>query len=78
MEQAQASRTATQANLVSTVAQEYFQLLLLDKQLQILITTDSLWDISLETERALWENGLAYSTAVNQMESSYLNVKTQI
>ena len=78
LEQAQASRTATQANLVSTVAQEYFQLLLLDKQLQILITTDSLWDISLETERALWENGQAYSTAVNQMESSNLSVKMQI
>ena len=78
LEQAQASREATQANLISTVAQEYFQLLLLDKQLKILIETDSLWDISLETERALWENGKAYSTAVNQMESSNLNVKTQI
>ena len=76
--QAEASRDATQANLISTVAQEYFQLLLFDKQLKVLIETDSLWDISLETERALWENGQAYSTAVNQMESSNLNVKIQI
>lgn len=76
--QAEAQRTAMQANLISTVAQEYFQLLLLDKELKILVETDSLWDISLETERALWENGQAYSTAVNQMESSNLNVKTQI
>ena len=37
-----------------------------------------MWNASLETERALWENGKAYSTAVNQMESSYLDVKTQI
>lgn len=78
LEQAKASRDATQANLISTVAQEYFQLLLLDKELEILILTDSLWDISLETEKALWENGQAYSTAVNQMESSNLSVKTQI
>ena len=78
LEQAKASRDATQANLISTVAQEYFQLLLLDKELKILIETDSLWDISLETEKALWENGQAYSTAVNQMESSNLSVKTQI
>ena len=78
LEQAKASRDATQANLISTVAQEYFQLLLLDKQLEILVMTDSLWDISLETEKALWENGQAYSTAVNQMESSNLSVKTQI
>lgn len=78
LEQAQASWEATKANLISTVAQEYFQLLLLDKQLTILIQTDSLWNESLETERALWENGQVYSTAVNQMESSCMNVKTQI
>ncbi|MBO4665321.1 MAG: efflux RND transporter permease subunit, partial [Paludibacteraceae bacterium] len=76
--QAEASRDATQANLIATVAQEYFQLLLLDKELKILIETDSLWDVSLETERALWENGQTYSTAVNQMESSNLSVKMQI
>ena len=76
--QAESSRDATQANLIATVAQEYFQLLLLDKELKILVATDSLWDISLETERALWENGQAYSTAVNQMESSNLSVKMQI
>ena len=66
------------ANLVSTVAQQYFMLQLLDRQLQILTATDSLWNASLETEKTLWENGKIYSTAVNQMESSYLNVKTQI
>jgi len=53
-------------------------LLLLDEELRILVQTDSLWEESLETERALWENGKAYSTAVNQMESSSLSVKTQI
>ena len=76
--QAEAMRDATQANLISTVAQYYYQLLLLDRELEILIETDSLWDKSLETERALWENGKVYSTAVNQMESSNLNVKMQI
>ena len=76
--QAEASRDAMQANIISTVAQKYFQLLLLDRQLEILTQTDSLWEVSLETERALWENGQAYSTAVNQMESSSLSVKTQI
>lgn len=78
LQQAEALRDATQANLIATVAQEYYLLLLLDKELKILIETDSLWDVSLETERALWENGKAYSTAVNQMESSNLSVKMQI
>lgn len=76
--QAEASRDAMQANIISTVAQAYYQLLLLDEELRILVQTDSLWEESLETERALWENGKAYSTAVNQMESSSLSVKTQI
>lgn len=78
LQQAQASEEATRANLIATVAEYYFRLLLLDKQLDILVKTDSLWDLSLETERAMWENGKAYSTAVNQMESSTLNVKMQI
>jgi outer membrane protein TolC len=50
----------------------------LDLQLEILQKTDSLWNKSLDTEKSLWENGKAYSTAVNQMEASYLSVKQQI
>jgi NodT family efflux transporter outer membrane factor (OMF) lipoprotein len=76
--QAQMGEEAVRANLVSTTAQQYYMLQVLDRQLDILTQTDSLWNESLETEKALWENGKAYSTAVNQMESSYLNVKTQI
>jgi NodT family efflux transporter outer membrane factor (OMF) lipoprotein len=76
--QAKISEEAVHANLISAVAQQYFLLQVLDLQLEILTSTDSLWNTSLETQKALWENGKAYSTAVNQMESSYLNVKTQI
>ena len=76
--QAQLSEEAVRSNLVSAVAQQYFYLLLLDRQMDILTQTDSLWNTSLETQKTLWENGKAYSTAVNQLESSYLNVKTQI
>ena len=76
--QAQMSEEATRSNLISSVAQEYFYLQLLDRQLEILTQTDSLWAASLETEKALFDNGQAYSTAVNQLESSWLDVKTQI
>ena len=76
--QAQAQEEAVRANLISTVAQQYALLLVLDRQLEILTATDSLWNASLETQKSLWENGKSYSTAVNQMESSYLNVKTQL
>ena len=76
--QAQMGEEAIRANLISTTAQQYYMLQLLDRQLAILTMTDSLWNASLETQKSLWENGKAYSTAVNQMESSYLNIKTQI
>ena len=76
--QAQMQQQAIQSNLISVTAQQYLMLQVLDLQLDILTQTDSLWNKSLETEQALWENGKAYSTAVNQMEASYLNVKTQI
>ena len=76
--QAQMGEEAVRTNLISAVAQQYYLLQLLDRQLEILTMTDSLWNASLETQKSLYENGKAYSTAVNQMESSYLNVKTQI
>ena len=76
--QAQLGEEATRSNLISAVVQQYYLLLLLDRQMDILTQTDSLWNASLETQKALYENGKAYSTAVNQLESSYLSVKTQI
>ena len=76
--QAQMGEETVRTNLISAVAQQYYMLQLLDRQLEILTMTDSLWGASLDTQKSLYENGKAYSTAVNQMESSYLNVKTQI
>ena len=76
--QAQMSEEATRSNLISTLAQQYYKLMLLDRELEILTLTDSLWKASLDTQQALYENGKSYSTAVNQQESSWLSVKTQI
>lgn len=75
---AQAQQEAVRANIISAVAQQYMLLQVLDKQLEILTKTDSLWKASLDTQKALWENGKIFSTAVNQQEASYLNVKTQV
>ena len=76
--QSQLNEEATRANLISATAQYYFMLQMLDRELEILNMTDSIWGASLDTQKALWENGQAYSTAVNQMEASWLNVKTQV
>jgi len=76
--QAQMTEESTRSNLISAIAQQYYYLQLLDRELDILIETDSLWKVSLDTQQALYDNGQAYSTAVNQQESSWLNVKLQI
>ena len=76
--QAMMSEENTRSNLISSVAQQYFFLQLLDRELDILTETDSLWGASLETQKALYENGQAFSTAVNQQESSWIDVKTKI
>ena len=76
--QAQMTEESTRSNLISSIAQQYFYLQLLDRELAILTETDSLWKASLDTQQALYENGQAYSTAVNQQESSWLDVKLQI
>lgn len=76
--QAQAREEATRANLISTLAQHYCLLQVMDRELEILTMTDSLWRKSLDTQKTLWEYGKVYSTAINQLEASYLNVKTQL
>ena len=67
--QAQMTEESTRSNLISSIAQQYFYLQLLDRELEILTETDSLWKASLDTQQTLYENGQAYSTAVNQQES---------
>jgi len=76
--QSQLNEEAVRVNLISITAQQYYLLQMLDRELDILIQTDSLWKASLDTQKALWENGQAFSTAVNQQEASWLNVKAQI
>ncbi len=65
------------SQLVASVAELYNELQLLDRQLEIVKTTESIWGKVLETQKALLENGKAYSSSVNQMEASLLGVKMQ-
>lgn len=76
--QAEVAAQAVRSQVVASVAQAYSQLQMLDEQLRIVEATEKLWYKSLDTQRALMQNGKAYSTAVNQMEASYLGVKAQI
>lgn len=68
----------TKINVISSVAQQYLMLQSLDRQLEILYQSEQNWNKLLDIQKALMENGMAYSTAVNQMESSLLNVKAKV
>ena len=77
LEQSKDQKTAVQTRLVADVAIGYHKLQMLDRQLDIVDQTLVLWEQSLEMQRALMENGKAYSTSVNQMEASLMDVRVQ-
>ncbi|MBQ0124598.1 MAG: TolC family protein [Bacteroidales bacterium] len=65
------------SQLIASVAEIYGHLIILDKQLEIVNAASHLFREALDTEKALMENGKAYSTAVNQLESSAISVDIQ-
>lgn len=75
--QASDEENAVKSRLVAGVAEAYFNLQMLDRQYEIIESTEQVWNKLLETQKALMQNGRTYSTAVDQMEASLLNVKIQ-
>ena len=75
--QASDEENAVKSRLVAGVAEAYFNLQMLDRQYEIIESTEQVWSKLLETQKALMQNGRTYSTAVDQMEASLLNVKIQ-
>ena len=71
-------RQAVQVALAANVASTYYQLIMLDRELQILKETQVVWEESLEAMRVLFEAGLYMSPAVYQMEASLASVKSGI
>lgn len=71
-------RQAVQATLAANVANTYYQLVMLDRELQILKETQVVWEESLEAMRVLFEAGLYMSPAVYQMEGSLASVQSGI
>ena len=73
--QAADNEQAVRSGIVAQVAKGYYQLQMLDRQLEIMTETEKIWADVLETQKALMENGKAYSTSVNQMEASLMGIK---
>jgi len=72
--QGQAYQQAVQSQLISAVANGYYTLVMLDKQLEIINSTIVLWEQSLETMRGMKKIGLTNEAAIAQSEASYQSI----
>lgn len=78
LEETEYYRQAVQTQLVSTIANNYYTLLMLDEQLDIMERTLDTWRESVKTIRALKNAGQATEAAVAQAESSCLSVESSV
>lgn len=75
LEQSDAYRQAVQVQLVATIADSYYTLLMLDSQKEITDRTIVNWRESVKVMRALKEAGQVSEAAVSQSEASLLAVE---
>lgn len=74
-EQADAYAQAVRTRLIATIAESYYSLLMLDRQLEITDSTITAWKQEVKTENAMKEAGLANEAEVNQTEANSLSAE---
>ena len=65
---------AVRTQLISTTANVYYTLLMLDAQYEIVCKTETIWKESVEATRALKDAGYVNETALAQTEANYFSV----
>lgn len=78
LEQTEAYRQAVQTQVVATIANSYYTLLMLDRQLDITRRTAEVWNENLRTMKALKQAGQATEMAVAQTEANKLSVDASL
>ena len=78
LEQSQAYKQAVQTQLIATIANSYYTLLMLDKQLDISKRTAEIWAENLRVMKALKKAGQTTEMAVAQIEASKLSVDASL
>ena len=78
LEQSHDYRQAVRTQLVSSIANVYYTLLMLDEQLAISERTQQSWKETVDATPALMDAGLANEAAVSQMEATYYSISTSI
>lgn len=78
LEQSEAYRQAVQTQLVATIANSYYTLLMLDKQLDITRRTAESWMENLRVMKVLKKAGQATEMAVAQTEANALSTEASV
>ena len=78
LEQSEAYMQAVQTQLVATIANSYYTLLMLDEQLSISTRTKNTWEESIRTLEALKRAGKTNEAAVLQAKANKLSVEANI
>lgn len=78
LEQSEAYRQAVQTQLVATIANSYYTLLMLDEQLSISTRTMTTWEESIRTLEALKRAGKTNEAAVLQAKANKLSVEANV
>lgn len=77
-EQSDVYRQAVQTQLISTVANTYYTLLMLDRQLEIAEQTAASWKENVTTMQAMKRAGMTTEDAVAQTEANYYSVEASV
>ena len=77
-EQTKEYAQAVKTQLVASVANTYYTLLMLDAQYEIAVETETAWKASVETTRAMKEAGMVTEAALAQTEATYYSVCTTV
>ncbi len=74
-QQSQAYAQAVQTKLIATIADSYYSLLMLDRQLEVTENTITAWQENLKAELAMKEAGRATEASINQAEANCLSAE---
>jgi multidrug efflux system outer membrane protein len=74
-QQQKAYAQAVMTKLIATIAEDYYSLLMLDRQLEITEQTVTTWTANVKAEKAMKEAGKATEASVNQAEANCLSAE---
>ncbi|MGN0202571.1 MAG: TolC family protein [Candidatus Cryptobacteroides sp.] len=78
LEQSEAYRQAVQTQLIATITESYYSLLVLDRQLEISRETVANWESTVRMMSALKETGGTDSAAISQAKANMLSAEQSI